>query len=182
MDITPEILRASRNAHDMLWVFDFQIQDDREPYWFDTAPLEPFEAVGRRGSGCVYALFGPQRHVLLVTSEGAAAVVAASLRECLELVVAYPYWEDMVRGSAGDPAEMQRIFRDERADYEEDLLEDHPEAEDFRRILSAEFGLAEPRDPAGLVHRAITELGADVLVRGLDGTPCAPLFGRYRTG
>ena len=115
MDVTPETLRASRNAHDMLWMFDFQIQDDvREPYWFDTAPLEPLEAVGRRGSGCVYALFGPQRRVLLVTSEGEAAVIAATLRECLELAVAYPYWEDMVRGSAGDLASMRRIFRDER--------------------------------------------------------------------
>lgn len=183
MDIAPDTLRASKNAHEMLWVFDFQIHDDvSEPYWFDTAPLAPFEAVGRRGSGCVYALFRAQQHVLLVTSEGDAAVIAATLREALELVVAYPYWEVMVRGSAGDLTAMRRIFREERAEYEEGLLDDHPEAEEYRRVLTAEFGLAEPSDPAGLVHRAITQLGANVLVRGLDGTPCAPLFGRYRTG
>ncbi len=40
----------------------------------------------------------------------------------------------------------------------------------------------EQRDPAGLVHRAITELGADVLVCGVDATSCAPLYGKYRTG
>ena len=37
----------------------------------------------------------------------------------------------------------------------------------------------EQRDPAGLVHRAITELG--VLVCGLHAASCAPLFGKYRT-
>jgi FAD/FMN-containing dehydrogenase len=98
MTVTPEILRANKEIRDMLWPFDFAVVDNREygTAWFDTAPLEPFEIVAQRSSGCVYALTGPQRHVLLVTSEGQAGIVAASLQECLELVVAHPYWQDVL--------------------------------------------------------------------------------------
>ena len=62
----------------MLWPFDFALVEHRDygTAWFDTAPLEPFEVMAQRSSGCVYALTGPQRRVLLVTSEGQAGIVA----------------------------------------------------------------------------------------------------------
>jgi hypothetical protein len=119
--------------------------------------------------------------VLLVTSEGQAAVIAASLTECIELVVAYPDWNDMVDRAQGDLSEMRRIFHEERAEFEEAAIADHPELEEYRSVLTAEFGLREPKDPARLLHRAITVLGADVIVRGLEGNPCAPLFGRFKS-
>ncbi len=34
---------------------------------------------------------------LLATAEGQAGIVAANLKECLELVVAHPYWQDVRR-------------------------------------------------------------------------------------
>jgi hypothetical protein len=75
MPVTPEILRTSKQLRDMLWPFDFVVVDNEEygPVWFDTAPLEPFEIVAQRSTGCVYALTGAQRHVLLATSEGSRA-------------------------------------------------------------------------------------------------------------
>ena len=75
MTVTPEILRANKEIRDMLWSFDFVVVDNEEygPVWFDTAPLEPFEIVAQRSTGCVYALTGAQRHVLLATSEGSRA-------------------------------------------------------------------------------------------------------------
>ncbi len=75
MTVTPEILRASKQIREMLWPFDFTVVDNKEhgPVWFDTAPLQPFEIVAQRGSGCARALTGPQWHVLLVTFEGKPA-------------------------------------------------------------------------------------------------------------
>ena len=86
MTVTPEILRADQTIRDMLWPFDFAVASNEEygPVWFDTAPLEPFEIVAQQSSGCVYALIGPKRHVLLATTEGEAGIVAANLKECLE--------------------------------------------------------------------------------------------------
>jgi hypothetical protein len=39
------------------------------------------------------------------------------------------------------------------------------------------LGLEIPRDPAGRLHQALTVLGANVVVRGHDGTVSAPFFG-----
>jgi len=103
MLVTPEILRADKKIRGMLSSFDFEVQDpDYDAIWFDTAPLQRFEVVAAKGSGCLYALSGMQRHVLFVTSEGQAGVIAEDLNQCLELVIAYPYWEDVLRRSEGD--------------------------------------------------------------------------------
>jgi hypothetical protein len=113
MTVTPEFLRANKAIRDMLWHFDFVVVDHNEygPVWFDTAPLEPFEIVAQRSAGCVYALTGAQRHVLLATSEGQAGIMAASLQECLELVIAHPYWQDVLRVGKGDLSEMRQVLR-----------------------------------------------------------------------
>jgi hypothetical protein len=179
MTVTPEILRADKDIRDMLWPFDFTVTDDREfgPVWFDTAPLAPFEIVAQRSSGCVYALIGPERHVLLATSEGEAGVIAANLKECLELVIAHPYWQDVVSRADGDFDEMRRTFRVGVKDFETDMFDDNPEIGDFRPRLRKRLGLEIPRDPAGRLHHALTVLGADVVVRGHDGTASAPLLG-----
>jgi hypothetical protein len=179
MTLTPEILLADNDIRDMLWPFDFAVTDNAQygPVWFDTADLAPFEVVAQRSSGCVYALVGPERHVLLATSEGQAGIIAANLKECLELVIAHPYWQDVVSRAEGDLEEMRRIFRDGVKDFETDMFDDNAEIADFRPQLRKRLGLDIPRDPAGRLHHALTVLGADVTVRVYDGTVAAPLFG-----
>jgi hypothetical protein len=179
MTLTPKILRADQDIRDMLWPFDFAVTDNSEygPVWFDTAALAPFEIVAQRSSGCVYALIGSERHVLLATSEGGAGVIAASLTECLELVIAHPYWQDVVSRAAGELEEMRQIFRDDVKDFETDMFDGNPEIADFRPLLRKRLGLDIPRDPAGRLHHALTGLGADIVVRSHDGTAAAPLFG-----
>jgi hypothetical protein len=182
MTVTPEILRANKEIRDMLWRFDFVVVDNNEygPAWFDAAPLEPFEIVAQRSTGCVYALTGAQRHVLLATSEGQAGIMAASLQECLELVIAHPYWQDVLRVGKGDLSEMRQVLRDRIEQFEEEALDDNPEIEEFRPLLRAQLGLAEPRDPLKLLHHAVTVVGAKLIVRDSDGYPSEPLAGRFK--
>ena len=181
MTVTPEFLRANKAIRDMLWHFDFVVVDHNEygPVWFDTAPLEPFEIVAQRSTGCVYALTGAQRHVLLATSEGQAGIMAASLQECLELVIAHPYWQDVLRVGKGDLSEMRQGLRDGIEQFEEEALDDNPQIEKFRLLLRAQLGLAKPPDPLRLLHDAVTVLGAKVIVRDSDGYPSEPLAGRF---
>jgi hypothetical protein len=181
MTVTPEILRANKKIRDMLWRFDFVVVDNKEygPVWFDAAPLEPFEIVAQRSTGCVYALTGARRHVLLATSEGQAGIMAASLQECLELVIAHPYWQDVLRVGKGDLSEMRQVLGDRTEQFEEEALDDNPEIEEIRPLLRAQLGLAEPRDPLKLLHHAVTVLGAKVIVRDSDGYPSEPLAGRF---
>jgi hypothetical protein len=181
MTVTPEILRANKAIRDMLWHFDFVVVDRNEygPVWFDAAPLEPLEIVAQRSTGCVYALTGAQRHVLLATSEGQAGIMAASLQECLELVIAHPYWQDVLRVGKGDLSEMRQVLRNRIEQFEEEALEDNPEIEEIRPLLRVRLGLAEPRDPLKLLHDAVTVLGAKMIVRDPDGYPSEPLAGRF---
>ena len=181
MTVTPEFLRGNKEICDMLWRFDFVVVDHKEygPVWFDTTPLEPFEIVAQRSTGCVYALTGAQRHVLLATSEGQAGIMAANLQECLELVIAHPYWQDVLRVGKGDLSEMRQVLRDRIEQFEEEALDDNPEIEELRPLLRAQLGLAEPRDPLKLLHHAVTVLGAKVIVRDSDGYPSEPLAGRF---
>src|SRR6266403_3078239 len=182
MTATPEILRANKEIRDMRWRFDFVVVEDKEygPVWFDTLPLEPFEIVAQRSTGCVYALTGAQRHVLLATSEGQAGIMAASLQECLELVIAHPYWQDVLRVGKGDLSKMRQLLRDRIEEFEEEALGDNPEIEEFRPLLRAQLGLAEPRDPLELLHNAVTVVGAKLIVRDSDGYPSEPLAGRFK--
>jgi hypothetical protein len=146
----------------------------------DTAPLAPFEVVGQRGSGCVFALVGPQRHVLLLTSEGQAGIVAASLQEWLELLVAHPYWEEIAARSGGGLAAMRQILADEGEDLEATALDDNPEIADVRPLLRTRLGLGVPDDPCGRLHHALTVLDAGMTLRDLDGNDVEPLFGQTR--
>jgi hypothetical protein len=181
MSVTPQILTGNREIREMLLRFDFEPMDNAEygPVWFETAPLKPFDVVAQRGSGCVYATIGPERHVVLVTTEGRAGVVAGSLRECLELVIAHPYWQEVVSRCNGDLEAMRRTFRDDIEELEEEALDDDPDIEEFRSILRERLGLGIPEDPGGSLHHALTVLGADLRVCArIDGAPSEPLFGR----
>jgi len=182
MTVTPDMLGVDQKIRDMLWPFDFAPVDNTShgPVWMDTAPLAPFEVVGQRGSGCVFALVGPQRHVLLLTSEGQAGIVAASLQEWFELLVAHPYWEQIAARSEGDLVSMRKILEDEGEDFEATMLDDNPEIEDFRPVLRSRLGLGIPEDPCGLLHRALTVIEARATLRDLDGQEMEPLFGERR--
>jgi hypothetical protein len=179
MALTAKILRANKKARDMLVAFDFEVQDagDGGPVWFDTAPLKPFDIVAQRNSGCVYALVGPPRHVLFGTSEGQAGIIAANLQECLELVIAHPYWEDILRSGKGDLAAMRALLRDGIEAFEDNALCDDPKIEDFRPLLRKGLALGEPSDPLQSLHRAVTVLGAGFAVRDDSGYPAEPLAG-----
>lgn len=171
MTLTPELLRANSDVRGMLWAFDFLVTDNREfgPVWFDTAPLHPFEIVAQRSSGCIYALIGPQRHVLLATSEGQAGIVAANLGECLELVIAYPYWQDVLRLGKGDLNAMRQVLRERGDRFEEQALDDNPEIEALRPLLRSQLRLAPSGDPLERLHRAVEELGAGLIIGDHDG-------------
>ena len=103
--------------------------------------------------------------------------MAASLQECLELVIAHPYWQVLLRFGKRDLSAMRRVLRDRIEEFEDEALVDNPEIAQFRPLLRAQLGLAEPGDPAKLLHHAVMVLGAGVIVRGSDGYPSEPLAG-----
>jgi hypothetical protein len=179
MSVTPAMLGASQALRDMLWPFDFAVEDNNShgPVWMDVSALQPFEVVGQNGSGGVFALVGDTKHVLHLTSEGQAGIVAASLQEFIELIVAHPWWEQIASSAGGDLADMRAMFAEDGVDLDAAAIDDDPAIADNRPLLQQQLGLRSPADPFGLLHHALVTLGATYDLRDLDGQPMEPLFG-----
>lgn len=118
--------------------------------------------------------------MLFVTSEGQASIIAEGLTQCMELVIAYPYREDVLRRPERDLEALRRIFRDGLEELEERALDDNPEIDEFRPLLCKRFGLGKAGESAKRVHHAVTVLGADVTMRSPDGYPSEPLVGAFK--
>jgi hypothetical protein len=175
MPLSPDALAANAEVVERLcWSFDFRPETDLEQTgWFTVDGVQTIRPIGRDGAGGVFALLPPLQRVLYVSSEGQAGIVAADFDEFVQLIVACPYWQDLLKYSAGGSlAEMRRAAAALQSAFDDD--EDIKEARDF---LSSELDLTEPADPVGALHRAVS--AAAITVRAPDGEPCATLFNHY---
>ncbi len=73
--------------------------------------------------------------------------MAASLQECLELVIARPYWQDVLRYGKGDLSAMRDVLRDRIEEFEEEALDDNPEIEEFRPLPAPTAGIGRAQRP-----------------------------------
>jgi len=98
MPLSPEVLTANAEVADRLsgtFSLDFEI-DQGEPLWFSVDGVDAIRRIAADGAGGVFAQLADRR-MLYVTSEGAAGIVAADLDEFVGLVVACPYWQDLLK-------------------------------------------------------------------------------------
>jgi hypothetical protein len=175
MPLGPDDVIASAEAVELLsqW-HDFQPDaGSGEPAWFTVDGIAAFRQIGRDGGGGVFALLPPAGRVLYVSSEGQAGIIAADFEEFFQLIVAYPYWHDILKFSGnGQLAEMQRA-----ALALEVTLDDGDEVDESRDVLREIFSLAKPADPVGALHLAVS--GSKLVVRAPDGEPCTTLFNKF---
>ena len=128
--------------------------------------------VGSDGAGGAFVLL-PSQNVLYVSSEGRAGIIAGDFEAFVQLVVACPYWLDVLKFSAGgDLAEMRRA-----ATALEATLDDEEEVNDAREGIRAALDLPKPDDPVGALYDAIA--ASDAIVRATDGSPFTTLFNRF---
>jgi hypothetical protein len=175
MPFSPDALIADPDAIELLGsACNFEIQiGPEEPAWFTVDRIPKVRQIGEDGAGGIFAQLPPTQRVLYVTSEGQASIVAADLEAFIQLIVAYPYWTDMLSFSGnGQLIEMRRA-----AGALEATLDDEEELEEARELLREIFSLAEPDDPIDALHRAVSP--SDVVVRPPDGEPFTTLFGRF---
>lgn len=129
MPLTPEVLTAQGEIVAWLGSLDVSFAPDEEP-WFTIDGVESPRQIGSDGSGGAFVLL-PSRNVLYVSSEGRAGIVADSFDAFIQLVVAHPYWLDILKFSAGgDLQEMRRA-----ADALEATLEDEDDVNEAREEI-----------------------------------------------
>jgi hypothetical protein len=176
MPLGPDDLFASPEAIEQLGQWhDFQPgAESGEPAWFAVDGISAFRQIGRDGAGGFFALLPPAHCVLYVSSEGQAGIVAADFEAFIQLIVAHPYWHDILHFSGnGRLGEMRRA-----AEALEATLDDGEEVDESRDWLRSAFALAEPADPVGALHRAVSTSDAVVRPHG-GGEPFTTLFNRF---
>ncbi|WP_245330542.1 hypothetical protein [Bradyrhizobium sp. AS23.2] len=132
----------------------------------------PPRQIGGDASGGAFMLLPPQ-NVLYVSSEGRAGIIAESFEAFVQLVVARPYWLDILKFSAGgDLAEMRRA-----ADALETTLDDEDEINEAREKIHSALDLPAASDPVGALYEAVA--ASDAIVRAADGSPFTTLFNRF---
>jgi hypothetical protein len=175
MPLSPDALAVDTEAVERLcWSFDFRLEADlHQTGWFTVDGAKACEPIGRDGAGGVFALLPPSQHILYVSSEGQAGIVAADFDEFIQLIVACPYWQDLLKYSGGGSlAEMRRAAAALNGAFDDD--DDINEARDY---LISKINLTRPPDPVGALHRAVS--ASAITVRAPDGDPCASLFNDF---
>ncbi|EJN13270.1 hypothetical protein PMI42_03413 [Bradyrhizobium sp. YR681] len=171
MSLTPEVLAAKGEVVARLGGFDISFAPDEE-LWFTIDGVEKPRQVGSDGAGGAFVLL-PPRNVLYVSSEGRAGIIAESFEAFVQLVIARPYWLDILKFSAGgDLSEMRRA-----ADALEATLDDEDGVNEAREEIREALDLSEPCDPVGALYEAVA--ASDAIVRATDGSPFTTLFNRF---
>jgi hypothetical protein len=171
MPLTPEVLTAQGEVVAWLGSLDVSFAPDEEP-WFTIDGVESPRQIGSDGSGGAFVLL-PSQNVLYVSSEGRAGIIAESFEAFIQLVVARPYWFDILKFSAGgDLQEMRRA-----ADALEATRDDEDDINEAREEIRIRLGLPEADDPVDALYEAVA--ASDAIVRATDGSPFTTLFNRF---
>ncbi|MBR0989364.1 hypothetical protein JQ580_01390 [Bradyrhizobium japonicum] len=171
MPLSPEVVTSNHEAVAWLVSLDVFFAPDDEP-WFTIDGIEAPRQIGRDGSGGAFVLLPPQ-NVLYVSSEGRAGIIADTFEAFVQLVIARPYWLDVLKFSGGgDLGEMRRA-----AEALEATLDDENAINEAREKIRKSLDLDEADDPVGALYEAIA--ASDAIVRATDGSPFTTLFNRF---
>ncbi|MBB6053152.1 hypothetical protein [Armatimonas rosea] len=173
-----EILKRDREVRDILsWPFDFDLSvSARDADWFQVKPEADTNILACDGTGGIFLLYSPDQRLIHLTSEGQAGVIASDLEEGIRLMVAYPYWRDLLKFSGGGKLkEMRRV-----APYlERELHGDQPDIDKQRSTLKKRLSLLEAVDAIASLHAAVSTLGKGIVVTAPDGTEFESLFNTF---
>jgi hypothetical protein len=174
MPVIPDALAANPDVVESLGICSFEVNvGPEEPAWFSVDGIPAVRQIGEDGAGGIFALLPPTQRVLFVSSEGQAGIIATDLEALIQLIVAYPYWHDLLNYSGnGQLAEIRRA-----AVALEATLDDGDEVDEAREVLREMFSLAEPAYLLETLHGAVST--SDVVVRPPDGEPFTTLFGKF---
>ena len=184
MNVPSIYKQLSKNTivNDVLgWPFDFEIC---KPYILsDDWPIllsDELIVLAEDGSGGAYTV---QRDVspdtspiIYLSSEGQAGKVAQNFTEFLLIIVALPYWQDLLKFSAGgDLEEMRKAL----PFLEKEILEDEPEISSMQAMMYKVLDLPPLFDPVLTLFSAVKS-GISVEIKASDGYAYESLFNTFR--
>ena len=146
------------------------------PGWFSFGPGTQAEAIAAAGNGDWFFLTVPRRHLLYVTVDAQAGVIARNLVEGVCLMIDVPHWHDLLKFSGGGVLEeMKRV-----APFcEQSVRQLEPNVDQLRETVRRRLALSRCGDSIALLHSAVHELSGTLNVLARDGSPMDSLFNRF---
>jgi len=174
-------LQDSRTViDDLAHAYDFDIDRASGDYsWITLSPEHRFLVIAGESTGGAFLAYGDgdfdRMPILYVTSGGQAGKVASDLSEFLAIVVAVPYWQDLLKFSGGgDLAEMRKTAALVHEDYAEDETVTRAKTH-MMKILD----IQEIPDPIKLLHYNVDNTDCTVVAE--DGWRYESLFNNLRS-
>ncbi len=172
---------STQLIEDLAWPFEFDVAGASvDTSWIKLQPETQFTVVAGEGTGGIFLAYGEGDPSLLpllhATSEGQAGRIASNLTEFLAILMAAPYWRDLLKFSAnGDLGEMRKTARFMEREYAEDF----PELPEARKRIVGLLPIPAIDDPIRLIHDSIH--ATDCTLVAEDGWRYKSLFNRFRS-
>ena len=174
-----QITQDRELVNDLAWPFDFSIPEaDDDESWVRLDPEQPFRIIAGEGAGGSYIACGicdlETRAICYASSEGQFGKIGANLAECIAILVALPYWQDLLKFSGGGKLNDMRITE---KFMKNEYLADYPELPDTRRRIEGKLDLPLLHDPIATLHHNIET--TDCVMLAHDGYNWESLFNTF---
>jgi hypothetical protein len=150
--------------------FDLELTElGPAPDWFHVTDAE-CKAFATDATGGVYAVAtfqpGSKRYGIHVDPRGRAAVLGTSVQETVAMVIALPYWRDLLKlTDSGELAQMRRLAETLEAEVQDDI----PAIDEARAELWKLLPITADRDPISRLYELNVAAPPPVVVLGSDG-------------
>ena len=178
--ITIDDIRASAPAREALAnSFDFDVDLASDDFsWIAMPEGTSCEVVAGCGSGGAFVACGdgpPEtRPIYYLSSEGQAGCVGSSLAEFIAILVAHPYWFDLLKFSGGGNLEHMRKAEGFLA---REYTEDNPDESADRTTVLSELDVPTLPDAVHVLHERVR--GTALVPNDLDGNEYDLLFNQF---
>lgn len=145
------------------------------PDWFRVADAE-CKTFASDATGGVYAITtlkpdGP-RYGIHADPRGKTAVLGSSIQETVAMVIALPYWRDMLKlANSGQLAHLRELAETLEAEVQDDI----PAIDDARRELWKLLPIATPKDAVRRLYELNLASPPKLVVLGADGWQYTPV-------
>ncbi|AQR70753.1 hypothetical protein BZG29_22380 [Janthinobacterium sp. LM6] len=181
MIILADIKKSQTVMDELASQCDFDLgRAARDSSWIKLLPEKSFMVLAGESSGGVFLAYGEgeieRRPVLYVSSEGHAGRIAANLTELIAMMLALPYWRDLLKFSdRGNLQEMRRTA----GFSEQDFAEEYAEFPAARKRIADSLLVPAIADPVRLLHDCVHATDCSVVAE--DGWPYESLFHHFKS-
>jgi len=162
--------------------FDLELSELADaPDWFHVADAD-CKAFATDATGGVYAVAtlrgSHKRYGLHADPRGRAAVLGTSVQETVAMVIALPYWRDLLKLADGDLDRMRRLAETLEGEDQDDI----PANDDARAELWKLLPIDAPPDPVKRLRDLNAAAPPLLVVLAQDGWQYKSLADRGRAG